>query len=109
GTLSEAAQVFDAALLQEVMSELALRVQAQGRTLPEDRQLLEALTAVDGSLLPALPRMTWALWQDRQHRAAKLHLAFAVLRRLSTEHHRPLQRYPLRVVEVTTRARHPEG
>jgi IS4 transposase len=32
-----------------------------------------------------------------------------VLRRLSTEHHRPLQRYPLRVVEVTTRARHPEG
>jgi hypothetical protein len=38
------------------------------------------LIAVDGSLLPALPRMAWALWQDDQHRAAKMHVAFAVLR-----------------------------
>src|SRR6266702_482978 len=39
-----------------------------------------SLTAVDGSLLPALPRMVWAVWQDDQHRAAKMHVAFAVLR-----------------------------
>ena len=31
-------------------------------------------------LLPALPRMAWALWVDDQHRAAKMHLAFEVLR-----------------------------
>jgi hypothetical protein len=41
---------------------------------------LAQLIAVDGSLLPALPRMAWALWQDEQHRAAKMHVAFAVLR-----------------------------
>ncbi|BBA33851.1 protein containing transposase, IS4-like domain protein [Methylocaldum marinum] len=26
------------------------------------------LVAVDGSLLPALPRMAWALWRDDRHR-----------------------------------------
>ena len=36
--------------------------------------------AVDGSLLPALPRMAWALGQDEPHRAAKGHGALAVLR-----------------------------
>jgi hypothetical protein len=35
---------------------------------------------VDGSLLPALPKMVWALWVDEQHRAAKMHVAFEVLR-----------------------------
>jgi DDE family transposase len=30
--------------------------------------------------LPALAQMTWALWQDERHRAAKLHLGFEVLR-----------------------------
>ena len=41
---------------------------------------LAQLIAVDGSLLPALPRMAWALWQDDQHRAAKMPGVFAVLR-----------------------------
>ncbi|MGX2040287.1 IS4 family transposase [Methylocaldum sp. MU1018] len=36
--------------------------------------------AVDGSLLPALPRMAWALWQDDRHRTARLHVAFAVFK-----------------------------
>ena len=35
---------------------------------------------MDGSLLPALPRMHWALWQNDSNRAAKLHLKFTVLR-----------------------------
>jgi len=35
---------------------------------------------VDGSLLPALPKMAWALWIDEKHRAAKLHLHFDVFR-----------------------------
>jgi hypothetical protein len=41
---------------------------------------LKNLTAVDGSLLPALPRMVWALWLDDDHKAAKMHLHFEVLR-----------------------------
>src|SRR2546422_114738 len=45
-----------------------------------EQAALTQLIAVDGSLLPALPRMAWALWQDDQHRAAKMHVAFAVLR-----------------------------
>jgi hypothetical protein len=35
---------------------------------------------VEGSLLLVLPQMVWALWLDEEHRAAKMHLAFEVLR-----------------------------
>ena len=86
-TLSEAATVFDAALLQEVINELALRAWAQasqGNLAVRDREqeLLRDLVAIDGSLLPALPRMVWAVWQDEQHRAVKMHVAFAALRQV---------------------------
>ena len=86
-TLSDAATVFDAALLQDVISELALRAwtqASQGHSAVRDREqeLLRDLVAIDGSLLPALPRMVWAVWQDEQHRAAKMHLAFAALRQV---------------------------
>jgi hypothetical protein len=86
-TLSEAATVFDAALWQDVSSELALR----GWMRPphgnpvvgtREQEVLQDLVAIDGSLLPALPRMGWALWQDGQHRAAKMPLAFAALRQV---------------------------
>jgi hypothetical protein len=78
GALSEATQVFDAALVHEVL--LALGAQLRPQLPLADQAALAQLTAVDGSLLPALPRMVWALWQDDQHRAAKMHVAFAVLR-----------------------------
>src|SRR5262249_30604616 len=78
GSLSEAARVFDAAALQEIVAELAGRI-PQGAT-PKEQQALKDLTAVDGSLLPALPKMAWALWLDETHRAAKMHLHFEVLR-----------------------------
>jgi Transposase DDE domain len=78
GALSEAAQVFDAALLHEVLT--ALGAQLRPHMPVAEQAALAQLTAVDGSLLPALPRMAWALWQDAQHRAAKMHVAFAVLR-----------------------------
>lgn len=86
-TLSDAATVFDAALLQDVISELALRAWTQGAqgnpaVSAREQELLRDLVAIDGSLLPALPRMVWALWQDEQHRAAKMHLAFAALRQV---------------------------
>ena len=38
------------------------------------------LVAVDGTLLPALPKMLWALWLDDEHRAAKLHLEFDIIK-----------------------------
>ena len=80
GALSEAAQVFDAALLHAVIEEV-------GRCIPSpavatERAALQALTAVDGRRLPALPKMAWARWQDDQQRAAKMHVAFEVLRQL---------------------------
>jgi hypothetical protein len=78
GSLSEAARVFDAAALREIITELAGHI--PHGTTPAEQQALKDLTAVDGSLLPALPRMAWALWLDEQHRAAKMHLAFEVLR-----------------------------
>jgi hypothetical protein len=43
------------------------------------------LVAVDGSLLPALPKMVWALWLDEEHRAAKLHLEFDLLKSVPTQ------------------------
>jgi Transposase DDE domain len=78
GSLSAAARDFDAAAVRAVVVELA------GRALPltagREAEALRGLTAVDGSVLPALPKMAWALWQDDAHRAAKLHLHFDVLK-----------------------------
>jgi hypothetical protein len=78
GSLSEASRVFDPASLRPLIAELAGRVAPAH--LPRDVEALRHLTAVDGSLLPALPRMAWALWQDAGHRAGKLHLHFEVAR-----------------------------
>jgi hypothetical protein len=83
GSLSEAARVFDAALLQPIIAELAAR--AGPLATSDERRALQGLTAVDGSLLPALPKMVWALWVDDQHRAAKMHVAFEVLRGVPTK------------------------
>ena len=78
GSLNEAANVFDAQHLEEIIAELAARIPRQ--TLTRDQQALKNLTAVDGSLLPALSKMAWALWLDEEHRAAKMHVAFEVMR-----------------------------
>ena len=74
GSLSESARVFDAALVRPILKELA----AQARPLFKGREAeaLENLTAVDGSIFAALPRMAWALWQGPKHRGIKLHLHF---------------------------------
>jgi hypothetical protein len=78
GSLSEAARVFDSELLRELIPQLAEKVlpTARGR----DATALKGLIAVDGSLLPALPKMVWALWQDDDHRAAKMHVHFDVFK-----------------------------
>jgi DDE family transposase len=78
GSFSEAQGVFEASLLEGIIAELAEQVAPVSP--PEDWAALKNLTAVDGSLLPALPRMTWALWLDEKHHAAKMHVHFEVLR-----------------------------
>jgi hypothetical protein len=78
GSFSEAQHLFDPTLLEELVSELAGRV--PDAQIPADWDCLKQLTAVDGSLLPALPRMVWALWLDDRHKAAKMHVHFEVLR-----------------------------
>jgi hypothetical protein len=80
GSLSEASRVFDASLLRDVILELAPK--ALPLTTGPEAKALEGLTAVDGTVLPALAKMAWALWMDEQHRAAKLHLHFDVFKGL---------------------------
>ena len=78
GSLSEASRVFDPELLHAIIGDVA------AQTLPlvhgQEAEALRGLTAVDGSLLPALPKMAWALWLDPQHRAATMHVHFDVLK-----------------------------
>ena len=81
GSLSEASHVFDPDLAKALFESLArqacaLDVPAPLKGLPEGL----AITAVDGSLLDALPRMMWALWLGPYEHAVKLHLQFEVSR-----------------------------
>jgi hypothetical protein len=78
GSLSEAQSVFDATLLEGLIADLAERVAPV--TPPQEWAALKDLVAVDGSLLPACSRLAWALWLDEEHRAAKMHVHFEVLR-----------------------------
>ena len=59
GSLSEAATVFDPQRLQEIIDELGGQVQPLARD-PRLRDVPGALTAVDGTLLAALPRLMQA-------------------------------------------------
>lgn len=78
GSLCEASGVFDAQLLRQIVQELAQRAVPLESGRPA--AALRDLTAVDGTVLRALPRMVWALWQDREHRAVKVHLHFDVFK-----------------------------
>lgn len=83
GSLSEASRVFDPELLRNLIGKLA--AQALPLAHGAEAEALRGLEAVDGSLLPALSKMAWALWQDKQHRAAKMHVHFDVLRGVPTD------------------------
>jgi len=83
GSLSEASQVFDARLLNPLLKELAEQTLPREKD-PEIKQIQQLIRAVDGTLLPALPKMLWALWQDDQHRAAKLHLEMDIFNHVPT-------------------------
>jgi len=74
GSLSEAARVFDSALMSEIIQDLSGQlkpISSQGRL----NDLSEVLMAVDGSLIHVLPKMTWALWKHDQQ-AIKVHTQF---------------------------------
>jgi hypothetical protein len=83
GALAEASRVFDPELLHSIIGDLA--AQALPVVHGKEAEALRGLTAVDGSLLPALPKMAWALWLDPQHHAAKMHVHFDVLRGVPIE------------------------
>ncbi|MCP4268442.1 MAG: transposase, partial [Candidatus Brocadiaceae bacterium] len=79
GSLSAASQIFDPERLTPIISELASQV----GSLNLDKRLQDldvTVVAVDGTLLKALPKMLWSLWLDKDHRAAKIHLEFDVLK-----------------------------
>ena len=84
GSFSEAGQVFDHSLLPPIIMQLAQKALPQ-ETDPRLKDLKKILVAVDGSLLPALPKMLWALWLDEDHKAAKLHLEFDLLKGVPTQ------------------------
>jgi Transposase DDE domain len=83
GSFSEAARVFDAGVLHGILQELALK--AVPLVHDQDAKGLLNLTAVDGSIFRAFPRMAWALWKDDTHRGVKLHLHFDVFCAIPTD------------------------
>jgi hypothetical protein len=79
GSLSEAARVFDAELLRGMIGDLVEGLSPITRNTGFD-DIKGVLTLVDGSLLPALPRLAEAMWLDDEHRAFKIHTHFELLK-----------------------------
>lgn len=84
GSFSEAQSVFDPELLRQVFLDLSSEVPTCWGDV-RLHHLMDKLKLVDGTLLPAVPRMHWALWLNDENRAAKLHLKFNVLRQAPCE------------------------
>jgi hypothetical protein len=83
GSMSESVRLFDPELLAGVFEELAS--QAPPRPMdPRLEDLRQVLTAAAGTVLRALPRMTWAVWLRDSDRGAKVHVQFEVLRDTAT-------------------------
>lgn len=79
GSLSEAARVFDPDLLRGIIGDLVEQLSPISRNTAFD-EIKGILTLVDGSLLPALPRLVEAMWLDDKNRAFKLHTHFELLK-----------------------------
>ena len=78
GSFSAGQQVFDPEILETVVRQLAAEAQGLGQGGdPRVRQALTALTAVDGTVLRAVPRMAWAP-AGGPGTAIRLHLHFSV-------------------------------
>jgi hypothetical protein len=87
GSLSEAASVFDPERLKEIVSELGDELKPIGRD-PRLRGVPGALTAVDGTLLSALPKLMQASFLKRSTGSGlvkwRLHTHFEVDRYVPT-------------------------
>lgn len=83
GSLSEAATVFDAQRLKDVIAELGAELQPLARD-PRLKDIRQKLTLVDGTLLTALPRVMQASWRKAQTGSGlikwRLHTHFEVER-----------------------------
>jgi len=83
GSLSEALHVFDADLLVEIIQELLAQIpQTSDARL---KALAHIPTAVDGSVLKALPQITQACYATRRDLGWKLHAHFEILRGVPTQ------------------------
>lgn len=76
GSLSESARVFDSELLQEIIKDLGEQLQPISHQGKLD-DLAGILTAVDGTLINAMSKMTWALWKTEAN-AIKAHTHFDI-------------------------------
>ncbi len=79
GSLSEANHVFDADLLRGIIGDLVDQLTPIHKDTRLD-ELKSILTLVDGSLLPALPKLTEAMWLDDKNKAFKMHMHFELLK-----------------------------
>jgi hypothetical protein len=79
GSLSEAARVFDADLLRGIIGDLVDRLPQIQKNTPFD-EIKGVITLVDGSLLPALPKLVEAMWLDDRNKAFKIHTHFELLK-----------------------------
>ena len=86
GSLSESVRVFDPELLREVFEGLAEKAgdRVCDRRWKDVRQVL---TVVDGTILPALPRMAWAVWLGDRERGVRAHVQFEVMKGTATRVH----------------------
>jgi hypothetical protein len=83
GSLSEAARVFDADLLRGIIGDLVDQLPPIQKH-PDFADLGRVITLVDGTVLPALPKIVEAMWRDDTHKAFKLHTHFELLRGVPT-------------------------
>lgn len=79
GSLSEAARVFDPDLLRGIIGDLVERLPPISKSTAFD-DIKGILTLVDGSLMPALPRLAEAMWLNDKNRAFKIHTQFELLK-----------------------------
>ena len=76
GSLSEASTVFDSNLMEEIVQNISSQLKPiSGNTKLNEIDAI--LTAVDGTLINALPKMTWALWK-KDMMAIKAHTHFDI-------------------------------
>jgi len=77
GSLSESARVFDSELMQEIIKDLGKQLEPISHHAKLD-DLTAIITAVDGTLLKALPKLAYSLWATAPANAIKAHTQFDI-------------------------------